>query len=123
MKIPYFSPWITRQDKNYVMNALSKRWLTTGPYLKLLEQKFSSIIGCKYSVGVSNATQALHLSVKSLGIKQGDEVIVPTFTFAATSNAVSYCNAKPVLVDVDADTFNISSKSIKKKFQKELKEL
>ena len=118
MKVPYFLPWITSKDKQAVMKALDQRWLTNGPTLKKFEERIQKFIGSKYASGVGNATQALHLVMKSIGIGSNDEVIVPTFTFAATANSVSFCGAKPVLVDVDSETFNISLKEIKKKISK-----
>jgi perosamine synthetase len=121
MKIPFFKPEITPSDKKYVLKAMSQRWLTNGPMLKKFESKINTFIGTKFSIGVGNATQALHLSLKSLNIGPGDEVIVPTFTFAATANAVIYCGAKPIFADVDLDTFNINTKSITKKISKKTK--
>lgn len=100
---------------------MNNRWLTNGPFLKKFEENVGEFIGVKYSAGVGNATQALHLSVNSLGIGEGDEVIVPTFTFAATANSVKYCGGTPILVDVDPDTFNISTKSIIKNITKKTK--
>lgn len=121
MKVPYFIPWIIKKDKIAVINALTKRWLTNGPILAQFERQISKFIGCKYAVGVSNATQALHLSVLMLGLGLGDEVIVPTFTFAATANSVIYSGAKPIFVDVDSTTFNISPKEIRKKITRKTK--
>lgn len=100
---------------------MNQRWLTNGPALRKFEEKFTKFIRAKYAIGVGSATHALHLSVKSLGIGPGDEVIVPTFTFAATANAVAYCGAEPILTDVDPDTFNISPKEIEKKITKNTK--
>lgn len=121
MKVPYFVPWISREDKKSVVKVLNQRWLTNGPVLKKFEEKFRCIIGSKYSAGVGSATHALHLAVKSLGIEHDDEVIVPTFTFVATANAAANCGAEPVLVDVDPNTFNISTKEIEKKITKRTK--
>lgn len=121
MKVPFFVPWITQNDKKSVVRAMNKRWLTNGPILKKFEEKISRFIGSKYSSGVGSATQALHLSVRALGIGKDDEVIVPTFTFAATANAATYCGAEPVLTDVDAGTFNISPKAIEQKITKRTK--
>ena len=115
LKVPYFEPWITNNDKKMIMNTLNQRWLTNGPVLKKFEKKFSKIIDAKYSIGVSSATHGLHLCLKSIGISKGDEVIVPTMTFAATADAVTYCGAKPILVDVNKNNFNISPEQIKKK--------
>jgi len=121
MQVPYFSPWITNEDKNAVIEALNNRWLTNGPTLKKFEKRIQRFIGTKYAIGVGSATHALHLSMKSLGITKNDEVIVPTFTFAATANCVTYCGAKPVLVDVDKETFNILPKEIERKITRRTK--
>jgi len=121
MKVPYFIPWITKEDGKSVLKSLNQRWLTNGPNLKKFEKKCSSFIGSKFALGVGSATHALHLSVQSLGIGLGDEVIVPTFTFAATANAVKYCGAEPILADVDLDTFNIQPIEIEKKITKRTK--
>ena len=121
MKIPFFIPWINDEDKSMVNLALDQRWLTNGKYLKQFETKIKKFVGTNYAVGVSNATQALHLAVKSLGIGPGDEIICPTFTFAATINSILYCGAKPVLVDIQSDTFNIDPKEIQKKITKKTK--
>jgi len=121
VKVPYFEPWINHKDKQMVSLALNNRWLTNGKYLKEFESKISKFVKTKYAIGVSNATQALHLSIRSLDIKPNDEIIVPTFTFVATANAVTYCNAKPVFVDVDSKTFNINPMEIKKNITKRTK--
>lgn len=118
MKVPYFIPWINQQDKKFVVKAMGQRWLTNGPFLTKFEEKFRKFISSKYSLGVSSATHALHLSLRSIGIQPNDEVILPTMTFVATLAAVSYCGAKPVLTDVDLDTLNISQKNIEKKITK-----
>jgi len=121
MKVPYFVPWITRDDKQAVVHALNQRWLTNGPILKAFETKFGKFIGSKYSVGISSATHGLHLILKSMNIGSGDEVIVPTMTFSSTADVVSYCGGKPVLTDVDNDSFNITSSEIKKRITKRTK--
>ena len=118
MKVPYFIPWITRNDKQAVVHALNQRWLTNGPILKRFEEKFGKFIGSKYSVGVSSATHGLHLILKSLDIGPSDEVIVPTMTFSSTADVVSYCGGKPILADVNNDSFNITSSEIKKRITK-----
>ncbi len=121
MKIPYFKPWISSEDKKSILDTLNQRWLTNGPKLKKFEKDFSRFIETKFSIGVSSGTHALHLAVRSMGIGPGDEVIVPTFTFAATLNSVLYCGAKPILVDVDPSTFTISTKELEKKINKKTK--
>lgn len=121
MKVPYFAPWITSKDKQNVLQSLNQRWLTNGSFLQKFESNFQKYISSSYSVGVGNGAQALHLAVRGLGIGSGDEVIVPTFTFVATANAVTSCGAKPIFADVDPNTFNISIDSIKKLITKKTK--
>lgn len=113
IKVPFVLPEITNEDKNSVVRALSAALLTDGPQLRKFENAFSKFTGTKYAVGVSNATAALQLSIKALGIGKGDEVIVPDMTFVATANAVISCGAIPVLADVEKETMNISLDSIK----------
>ena len=119
--IPFFLPKITKEDKNAVKEALNSSLLTDGPRLRQFESAFSKFTGAKYAIGVSNATSALHLSIKALGIGKGDEVIVPDMTFVATANAVVHSGAIPVFADVEKDTMNISIDSIKKKINKKTK--
>ena len=113
--IPFFVPWITRDDKKAVIDALNSSLLTDGPKLRQFESAFAKFTGAKYAIGVSNATSALHLSIKALGIGKGDEVIVPDMTFVATANAVVLSGAVPVFADVEKETMNISIDSIRKK--------
>lgn len=112
IKVPFFNPYISKQDKIAVNKALNSTLLTDGPTLQEFENKFSAFTKSKYGIGVSNATSALHLSLKSLGIGKGDEVIVPDMTFVATASAVLLTGATPVFVDVNDDDLNISVKSI-----------
>ena len=119
--IPFFAPWITNEDKKAVMDALSYSLLTDGPKLRQFESAFAKFTGAKYAIGVSNATSALHLSIKSLGIGKGDEVIIPDMTFVATANAVVLSGAVPVFADVEKETMNISIDSIRKKISSKTK--
>ena len=121
MKVPFFVPWITNKDKQNVLKSLNQRWLTNGIFLQKFESNFQKYISSTYSIGVGSGAQALHLAVRGLGIGPGDEVIVPSFTFVATANAVTSCGAKPVFADVDLDTFNISIDSIEKLITKKTK--
>ena len=121
IKVPFFSPWITREDKAVVMKALNSTLLTDGPKLREFESAFAKFTGSRYAIGVSNATSALHLSIKALGIGSGDEVIVPDITFVATANAVVLSGAVPVFADVEKETMNISIDSIKKKINSKTK--
>ncbi len=119
--ISFFKPWITNEDKKAVLSALNNSLLTDGPILQKFEEKFAQFTGAKYAIGVSNATSALFLSLKSLGIGKGDEVIIPDITFVATANAVLQTGATPVFVDVEEDSINISSDSIIKNINEKTK--
>lgn len=111
IKVPFFSPLITNSDKNSVLKTLNSSLLTDGPVLRKFEEAFAKFTGVKYAIGVSNATSALHLSLRVLGIGVGDEVIVPNMTFVATINAVILTGATPVIADVNED-LNLSYKSV-----------
>ena len=113
--LPFYVPWITKEDKRAVSEALKSRWLTGGPVTRDFENKFAEYVGTKHAVAVNSCTAALHLSMRVLNIKAGDEVIVPVLTFAATANAPIFCGAKPVFADIDEKTFNISPKDIQEK--------
>lgn len=111
--VPFFSPLITKKDKQAVLRALESPLLTDGPKLREFENAFARFSGSKFAIGVSNATSALHLTIKSAGIGSGDEVIIPDMTFVATASAVLLSGATPVLADIN-DDLNISVKSIEK---------
>lgn len=113
--IPFYVPWISREDKKAVSEALNSRWLTGGPQTATFERLFANYVGTKYAVAVNSCTAALHLSMRALDVKAGDEVIVPDLTFAATANAPLFCGAKPVFADVDEKTFNISPNDVLEK--------
>ena len=121
IKVPFVVPNIEPSDKHAIETALKSNLLTDGPILRKFENEFCKFTGSKYAIGVSNATSALHLSLKSLGIGKGDEVIIPNITFVATANAVLYVDATPVLVDVNDHDINISTKSIEKSITKKTK--
>lgn len=90
-------------------------WITQGPKVKEFETNFSARHNVKYSFAVSNCTTALHLGLLACGVKEGDEVIVPAFTWVSTANAVKYCGATPIFVDIDINTFNIDIEKIAEK--------
>lgn len=105
------------------INSQLKEILASGVYIKGLileefEQEFASFVGTKYCIGVASGTDALHLSLLALGIKKGDEVILPVNTFVATAYAVLYLGATPIFVDVDPQTFNIDINKIESKITK-----
>jgi dTDP-4-amino-4,6-dideoxygalactose transaminase len=89
-------------------------WLTSGPKVQEFEKIFAEKHQVKHAKAVTSATTALHLALLALGIKQGDEVIVPAFTWVATANVVIYCGATPVFADIDPSTFNLDPEKLKK---------
>jgi len=115
MIIPIYKPWITELEKKYSKEAIESEWISSqGAYIRRFEEAFACFIGCKHAIAVNNGTSACHLALLSCGIKEGDEVIIPACTFIATANAVKYCGAKPVLADIDRETWNVSLENIKK---------
>jgi perosamine synthetase len=110
----FHKPFISDDEINEMVDTLKSGWLSMGPKTIKFEEGFTSYIGCKKSVAVSSWTAAGHLTLEAFGLKQGDEVIVPTMTFPATAEIVCYFGAKPVIVDVDEKTLNISLEAIEK---------
>jgi len=120
--IPIAEPSITQREINYVTDAVKSGWVSSlGHYITEFEKKFAEYIGVKYALTTSNGTTALHLALVTLKIKEGDEVIVPDLTFVATANAVAYTGAKPIMVDVEPDTWCINPNCIKKAISKKTK--
>ncbi|MDB5081240.1 MAG: uncharacterized protein JWP00_3164 [Chloroflexi bacterium] len=105
--LPFFKPSIGDAEINEVVETLKSGWLTTGPRTKQFEAEFADFVGAEYAIAVNSATAALHLGLDAVGVKQGDEVLVPTYTFAATAEVVTYFGATPVLVDCAPGEFNL----------------
>ena len=113
--IPVAIPNLYGKELEYLTDAFLSTWISSsGSYINMFENNFSSYIGTKYGVAVSNGTVALHLALIALGVGEGDEVIVPDLTFAATINAVLYTNATPVIVDIELDSWCVNPNEIKK---------
>lgn len=93
---------------------IASKWLTTGPKVREFERLFAEYVGAQHAIAVNSATAAMHLALEAAGIQADDEVIVPTFTFAATAEVVRYFDATPRLVDIDPDTFNIDSTEVER---------
>lgn len=106
---------IDENDINSVINVLKGDYLTTGPMVCEFEKSVAKYVGAKYAVAVSNGTAALHMACHAAGISEGDEVLVPAITFAASSNCVLYCGGKPVFIDVDTKSYNMDINKIKEK--------
>jgi perosamine synthetase len=110
--LPFSRPSITEREVQAVVEVLRSGWLTTGPRTKEFEQQFADAVGSRHAVALNSATAALHLSLAALGVGQGDEVVLPTWTFAACGEVVVQCGARPVLVDVDPRTLNVTGEAI-----------
>jgi len=108
-------PVMGEAEKKAVMAVLDSGMIAQGPAVKRFEEAFAKYIGVKHAVATNSGTSALHVALLASGIGPGDEVIVPAFTFIATSNAVLFTGARPVFADIDADSFNISVESVKEK--------
>ena len=106
-------PSMGDDEWNAVREPIMNGWLTQGPKTAEFEKEFAKAINVPYAVAVTSCTTALHLSMLGAGIGAGDEVIVPSFSWVATANAVEYCGATPVFVDVERETFNIDPSKIK----------
>jgi len=108
-------PLIDELEIKNVVEVLKSGMLASGEWVMKFEEEFAKYIGVKYAVATTSGTVALDIASKALGVKSGDEVIVPDFTFIATANAVLFQNAKPVFADVDEKTFTIDSDDVMEK--------
>ncbi|AVT82955.1 DegT/DnrJ/EryC1/StrS family aminotransferase [Rhodopseudomonas palustris] len=107
-RIPVAAPVLDGRETEYVMECMQTSWISSnGRFIGAFEEAFARFIGVKHAIATNNGTTALHLALVGLGLKPGDEVIVPTLTYIASANAVRYCGATPVFVDSDPHTFNI----------------
>lgn len=115
MHIALAQPHLTGNEYKYLIDAFLSTWISSaGKYITQFEESFSDYCGVKFGVAVSNGTTALHLALAALEIGEGDEVIVPDITFAATINAVIYTGATPVIVDIEEDSWCIDPDEIEK---------
>jgi perosamine synthetase len=121
-RIPVCAPKIDEYDIQRVIECMRSTWISgVSKYVEEFEEKFARYCGCKYGVATNSGTTALHLALVTIGIRSGDEVIVPTFTMIATANAITYTGAKPVLVDAEPRTWNIDPTKIEEKITKRTK--
>lgn len=107
MQIPFHKPYITDDEIDEVVDSLRSGWLTMGPKTHRFEKEFAGYIGSRHAIAVNSCTAALHLALKAINLKPGDEVIIPTMTFTATGEVICYFNAKPIIVDVEKETHNL----------------
>ncbi|MCF6095705.1 DegT/DnrJ/EryC1/StrS family aminotransferase [Thermovorax subterraneus] len=121
MKIPLSRPDITEREKKLVLKVLDSNILSIGPMVEEFEKKIAEYIGVKYAVAVNSGTSGLHLAVRALGIKDGDEVITTPFSFVASSNCILFERAKPVFVDIDPDILNMDLSKIEERINSRTK--
>ena len=113
--IPITKAVFDETDMQIIQEPLKSGWVVQGKYVKQFEDLFSEMCGAPHSVAVTSCTTGLHIAMAALGIKPGDEVLLPGFTWIATANCIEYFGAKPVFVDVDLKTFNIDINKIEEK--------
>ena len=120
--IPVNEPHILNQDAKKVYNIIKSGWISSeGKEVVKLEKKFSKFIGCKYGIAVANGTAALEVAIKSLGLKKGDQVIMPNFTIISNLLAVIKQGCKPIFIDCDKHNWNMNINEIAKKINKKTK--
>src|SRR5438034_1799804 len=105
--IPITKPVFDESDLASILEPLKSGWVVQGRFVKEFEDRFAAMTKSPHAVATSSCTTALHIAMAALGVKRGDEVLVPAFTWIATPNCVEYMGARPVFVDVDLETFNI----------------
>ncbi len=120
-RIPVFDIEIGELEKKYVKDCLDTAWLGQGSYVKNFEEKFSKFVDCSHGVTTTSGTTALHLACASIGLKDGDEVLISTLTNMACAFSVDYCNAIPIPIDVDKDTWQLNPELLEKKITKKTK--
>jgi perosamine synthetase len=106
--VPVARPWMGEEEAAAARRAILSGWVTQGPEVAAFEREFAEAVGASHACAVSSGTTALHLALLALGVREGDEVITVSHSFIATANAVRYCGAVPVFIDVDPATFNMN---------------
>lgn len=119
--LPPFRPSIGEQEIKEVVDTLRSDWITTGPKVRVFEERLRSYLHCKEVVALSSCTAALHLSLVARGIGEGDEVITTPFTFISTANVIVHERARPVFVDIEKDTYTIDPALVEKAITKRTK--
>ena len=113
--IPLHEPTFIGNEKRYLNDAIDSTFVSSvGKYVDRVEEEIVQITQAKYAIAVVNGTNGLHLALYALGVQRGDEVITQALSFVATANAISYCGAKPIFIDVQKDTLGMSPKSLQK---------
>jgi perosamine synthetase len=110
------APALVGNEKAYVLDCLESTWISSnGKYIERFEEAFASFCNVRHAITCCNGTVALHLALMALGVKPGDEIIVPTLTYVATANAVTYCGARPVFIDSEPETWTLDPSLIEER--------
>ncbi len=112
--IPIAKPFFGKEEVKAAKKAILSGWVSQGPKVKEFEERFRSYVGAKYACAVSSCTAALHLALLTVGVKPGNTVVTVSHSFIATANSISHAGAKPIFVDIDPETFNMSATCLEK---------
>lgn len=119
--IPLHEPRFWGNEKKYINDVIDSTFVSSvGEYVDKFETKMCEITGAKYAIATVNGTSAIHISLLAAGVKEGDEVLTQGLTFVATANAIKYCNADPVFIDVDESTLGFSPYALKNYLQQNI---
>ena len=110
--VPFHRPSVGDEEIAEVVDTLRSGWLTTGPKVARFQQEFATAVGARHAIALNSGTAALHLALEAVGVGAGDEVIIPTYTFTATGEVVTYLGGRPILADCRLDTLNIDAATI-----------
>ena len=116
MNIPFSPPDIGQREIDLVTEALTSGWITTGPKTKEFEKQIAEYVGTSKAVCLNSATAAMELTLRALGIGEGDEVIVPAYTYTATCSVICHVGATPVIVDISKDSHEMPYDNLDKYF-------
>src|SRR4029078_12393457 len=112
--IPVARPWMDEREAEAARRVILSGWITQGPEVAAFEREFAAFVGAPHVCAVSNCTTALHFALIVVGVKPGDEVIAPSHSYIATANAIRYCGATPVFVDIEPDSFNLDPAQVQR---------
>ena len=110
--IPLNRPWIDQREEEAVVRVMRTGWITQGPEAAQFEDEFASAVGAAHACAVSSCTAALHLALRAAGVSEGDQVLTPSYSFIATANAIRYCGAIPVFVDIAPGSCNVDPEKL-----------